>query len=324
MRFVLPLFLAISPALALAGTEEALNDHILPGYQAFADATAALDESARSDCGADALRPAYNAAFDAWLGVSHLHLGPAEDHGRSLTIAFWPDPKGLTLRKLKELIATQDLSALEAQQFANQSVAVRGLFALERLSYDPELAGGDYACALRRAVAHDLARIAAQMRDEWRAGAGEILLNPDVEGSPYLDHQEVTQALFTQLITGLEYDADQRIGRPLGTFDRPRPERAEARLSARSLRNVELSLLALRDLAVSLAPDSPKTLAAFDHAIKTAEALNDPDFAGVSEPGTRLKVEILGQQIKAIKDAALTEMGASLGVGVGFNAGDGD
>ncbi len=324
MRFLLPLLVAFSPVLAFAGTEEVLNDHILPGYAAFAEATSALDESARGDCSAEALRPAYNAAFDVWMGVSHLHLGPAEDQGRSLTIAFWPDPKGLTPRKLKELIAAQDPAMIDPDRFASQSIAVRGLFALERLSFDPELADGDYACALRRAVAHDLARIAAAIRDEWQGGASEVLLNPEAGDGPYLDDKEVTQALFTQLITGLEYDADQRIGRPLGTFDRPRPERAEARLSARSLRNVELSLLALRDLAIALSPDSPKTLAAFDRAINTAQALDDPDFAGVSEPGSRLKVEILGQQIKAIKDIAMVEMGSALGVGVGFNAGDGD
>ena len=34
------------------------------------------------------------AAFDAWMGVQHLRFGPSEVDGRSLSIAFWPDPKG--------------------------------------------------------------------------------------------------------------------------------------------------------------------------------------------------------------------------------------
>ena len=154
---------------------------------------------------------------------------------------------------------------------------------------------------------------------------GDVLLAAGQPGNTlYLTETEARQALFTRLATGLEALADGRLGRPLGTFDKPRPELAEARASGRSLRNVALSLQALRDLAVTLSPESPLTTAAFDTALKLATALDEPSFAGVADPQTRLKVEILQQAVRATREAAIAEMGPALGVTLGFNSADGD
>jgi predicted lipoprotein len=118
--------------------------------------------------------------------------------------------------------------------------------------------------------------------------------------------------------------ADRRLGRPLGTFDKPRPDLAEARASGRSLRNVTLSLQALSGLAQTLCPDSPRSLAALDRAIALAQDLEDLVFDGISDPQGRLRVEILQQAVRAARDAAVAEIGPSPGVSVGFNAQDGD
>jgi predicted lipoprotein len=154
---------------------------------------------------------------------------------------------------------------------------------------------------------------------------GDALLAAGRPGNTlYLTETEARQALFTQLVTGLEALADGRIGRPLGTFDRPRPELAEARASGRSLRNVVLSLQGLRDLAVTLDPESLQTTAAFDRALTLAANLGNPVFAGVADPQGRLKVEILQQAVRATRDAAIVEIAPSLGVTLGFNSADGD
>ena len=117
--------------------------------------------------------------------------------------------------------------------------------------------------------------------------------------------------------------ADRRIGRPLGTFDKPRPDLAEAHASARSVRNIALSLAALRDLAAKLSPNSPKTLAAFDHAIELAEDL-DPDIDRITDPQAWLKLEILQQSVRTTRDTVIAELGPALGVELGFNSADGD
>lgn len=322
-RLALVIGLTLTALPARADFPEAVRDHILPGYAAFEQATAALDASAQADCTAQALRPAYQAAWDAWMAVAHLRLGPVEEEGRVLAIAFWPDPKALGTKAQMALL-TGDPAALSPEHFPEQSVAARGLTGLERLLYPAEPLPAD-PCALIRATTADLARMAAGIEADWRGGYADVLLTAGEPGNTtFLSRPEVRQALFTQLAAGLEFVEDSRLGRPLGTFDKPRPERAEARAAGRSLRNVLLGLRAMKGLVEALTPDAPQTLAAFDHAISLAEGLNDPVFAGVAEPESRLKVEILAEAVDAIRAVILTELAPELDVGIGFNAADGD
>lgn len=325
------LFLAAQSVLAPAQADvpEAISKEILPGYAGFTAAAQALSDAAQADCSPAALQPPWNATFDAWLGVAHLRLGPIEDKGRALAIAFWPDPKAIGARQTDSMLKAADPALVTADGMAQVSVAARGLFGLERLLYGAEATDtGAYACDLRRALAADLARMAQETEAEWRGGYADLLLTAGVEGNTrFLTSAEARQALFTQLISGLEFNADQRLGRPLGSFDKPRPERAEALASGRSLRDVALSLKALEGFAHALAQglgEIPLTEAAFARAHDVAAKLDDPVFAGVAEPATRLKVEILQQSVRAAHDAALSEIGALLGVDAGFNSADGD
>lgn len=321
----LALALAFVPPAARADVEGVVENLILPGHDAFAAAAADLSETAATTCDPDRLRPAYHDAFDAWMGVSHVSFGPVEAGGRGLAIAFWPDPKASGARAQQALLAGNP-GALTPEAMAEQSVAARGLFALERLLYPADEAWtSPAACALTRASAIDLARTAAEIAKDWRAEAGPALLTAgDPGNADYLSPDEATQALLTALVAGLEFTADQRLGRPLGTFDAPHPERAEALASGRPLRNVALSLAALDDLARALVPDAPLTRAAFARARGLADALDDPVLAGVAGPQGRLRVEILQQAVHAARDAVLAEMVPALGVGLGFNAADGD
>lgn len=311
------LFLSVP---AFADTAAVVTDHARPGYAAFASATAGL--AAIDSCEPEALRPAFQAAYDAWMQVSHLQIGPAEDQGRALAILFWPDPKRLGAKAQKALLEG-DPAALTPAAMAEQSVAARGLSGLERLLYPAKPLTTD-PCPLIHATADDLARMGAELDAEW-AAFGETLLTAGQRGNMrFLTADEATQALFTQLATGLEFIADRRIGRPLATLDKPRPDLAEGQASGRPLRNVTLSLAALRDLALALNADSPRTAAAFDHALALAQDLNDPAFEGITDPQAWLKLEILGQAVRAARDAALAEIGPALGVELGFNAQDGD
>ena len=314
-------------APAVADVPEAISKEILPGYQAFAEASEALAEAARLDCSAEAMRAPWNAAFDAWMGVAHLRLGPVEERGRVLAIAFWPDPKATGARKQREMIEAADPALLAPETIAQASVAARGLFGIGRLLHGEMASDAPYVCGLRRALAEDMARMGAEIVTEW-GPYSDLLLSAGAEGNTtFLSPEEARQALFTQLISGLEFNADQRLGRPLGSFDKPRPERAEALPAARARADVALSLAALKALAGALAQgvgEIPKTEAAFDRALAQADWPEDPALAAVADPGGRLKVEILQQSIRLARDAALEELGGLLGVSAGFNAADGD
>lgn len=313
---------------AAAGVPEAIADHILPGAHSFAVQTRALAVNAVADCTADAVRPSFHNAWDAWLGISHLGFGPTEEDGRGLAIAFWPDKRGMVGATVASLIRDQDAAVDSVADFAEVSVAGRGLFALERVLFDEGTAGyarDSYECRLVQAIAADLARMASDIDAGWADHVALMRTAGDAGNDTYLSDKEVAQRLYTAVMAGLEFNADQRLGRPLGSFERPHPERAEARRSDRSLRNLMLSLAGLRDLALALATGPvPMTEAAFDRALAQAEDLQDPVFASVSDPSGRLKVEIVQQAVRATADAVQAEIGAQLGVGAGFNSADGD
>lgn len=302
---------------------EAVKDVLTPGYAAFAQAASDLALAAGQSCDREDLAPAWNRAFDAWLAVSPLRLGPVEQQGRSLAIAYWPDPKGLGAKAQRSLLGAP-ASELEPDRFAEHSVAARGLTGLERLLWPASPPEAD-PCPLIRATADDLARMAQDIQREWTEGYAQVMLTAGEPGNTtFLTRAEVRQALFTQIDAALDFDIAQRLGRPLGTFDKPRPELAESRASGRSLRNVLVSLQALRRLCDSLSPDLPLTMAAFDNAIATAESLDDPVFDGVATPGGRLKVEILQQSVQSLRDTVRQELARELDVDLGFNAADGD
>ncbi|WP_136637143.1 imelysin family protein [Pseudooceanicola onchidii] len=310
-----------------AGVPEAVQDHILPRVETFAIQARALAVNAAADCTAQAVRPSFDNAWDAWLGISHLGFGPLETDGRALAIAFWPDKRGMVASTVAGLLRDADPVVDDPAGFAEVSVAGRGFFALERLLYaeDGSYDRDSYDCRLVQAIAQDLSRMAGEINADWADYAQRLLTAGEAGNTAYLSDKEAAQRLYTALMAGLEFDADQRLGRPLGSFDRPRPERAEARRAGRSLRNLEQSLAALNDLADALSDaPTPVTDAAFAQARAQAQDLQDPVFAMVDDPSGRLKVEIVQQSVRAAQTAVSAEIGTQLGVGSGFNSADGD
>ena len=320
--------LVAAPAAADGPDIKAIVDtHILPRYDRLASETAALATVARETCAPEdpTLRAAYHDAFDAWVAVSHLRFGPSEAEDRAFALAFWPDPRGSTPKALAALIRDEDGSVADEDAFATASIAARGFYALEFLLYDPQFAeteNATYLCALIQAVTTDIAGNAAAISEEWQNGYAALIASQG--NDTYRTEAEAAQQLFTALLAGLEFTANTRLGRPLGTFDRPRPNRAEARRSGRSLRHVQVSLGSTQDLAAQISGGYDAADRAFDAAIARAAALEDPVFAGVSTPLDRIRVEALQQDINKIREILAQDVGPSLGIAAGFNSMDGD
>ncbi|MEO0894013.1 MAG: imelysin family protein [Pseudomonadota bacterium] len=304
-----------------------VTDHILPGYTRLASASLDMATAAASDCDPESasLVAAYHEAFDAWVRVSHLRFGPSEQNDRAFALAFWPDPRGSTPKTLATLMRDEDPVVNDPAEFATVSVAARGFYAMEFLLFDAQFTGADnttYRCALVRTVANDIASNAAAILSDWENGYGELMSQPG--NDTYRTDAEAAQQVFTAVSTGLEFTSDVRVARPMGTFERPRPNRAEARRSGRSLRHVILSLEATRHLTELLTDADPAVMEAFEAALSRANSLDDPVFAGVVEPQGRFAVEALKTDIDALRKLLAEEVGPSLGVAAGFNSLDGD
>ncbi len=336
-RLLLSAALSLIPVLSNAETSKEIisgivTDHILSGFDHLAVQTAKLEETARTNCDpkSEMLRTSYAEAFDAWLSVSHLRFGPTEVSDRAFALAFWPDSRGATPRALASLISEQDPIATSADSYAQVSIAARGFYAMEFLLFDdavPASADPEYLCTLVQTVAADMAENSAAIAQDWTSDYAVRLLEPGSEGT-YRSNEEVLQELFKALTTGLQFTSETRLGRPLGTYDRPRPTRAEAWRAGRSARNVALSLHTLRDLALHLSANdaalSGQIADRFEKASMRLSDLDDPIFAGVAEPQSRLKIEVVQQSVDAIRAVVGEELGPTLGVSAGFNSLDGD
>jgi predicted lipoprotein len=313
-------------------TKAIVHDHIQPRFERLTDKTNALATVASKDCNAtsQSLRTAYADAFDAWVSASHLRFGPTEVDDRAFAIAFWPDSRGATLKVLKRLIVDQDPIADSIEKYADVSIAARGFYALEFLLYDDTLktfGNAAYRCTLIQTISADTALITAAISNDWRHDYPINLLEPSTTGT-YRTHEEVQQEFLKALSTGLQFTAETRLGRPLGTYQKPRPKRAEAWRSGRSAKHVADSLKSLREMAAALANDNDLLASdldtMFEKALEQLADLNDPVFAGVADPQSRLKIEIIQQAIETIRTIVRDRLGPELGVTAGFNSLDGD
>jgi predicted lipoprotein len=344
LRAILAAALLGTPALAdpdhAAIAERALNRHILPGFERLAATTAALAEAAEAACaGAGPIDrapvdSAYHAAFDAWVAISHLRFGPMEEDNAGFAIAFWPDTRGATPRALSAQIAVEDPVVDDPATFREVSVAARGLFALDQLLFDPgepAVEASGYRCRLLEAITNDLATTADTVLARWRDPWAGILTSAGNPDNPiYFTPEESTRALYSSLATGLQATVDLRLGRPLGTFERPQPRRAEAWRSGRSLRDVVVSLEATREFAeVAFLPEVDPGAAAgvrasFDAALAAGNQVGEPIPEAVVKPQGRVRVEALQQAVSRVEERLALEIGGAFGVTTGFNSMDGD
>lgn len=337
MRKFILLLALVCPLSATAAdpsqtVRTALSDHILPRFAWLATTTETLQTTAQTQCAATSaeLQSAFHTAFDAWIGVSHLRFGPSEVDDRAFALAFWPDTKGFTPKTLTNLIQSEDSAVQNPEEFAHVSIAGRGFYALEFLLYDADfrqLGSEAYLCDLVRAMTTNIHDNASAILTDWQETYSDTLLNPSESGI-YRNADEAAQELFKAFNTGLQFTSDTRLGRPLGTFDRPLPARAESRRSERSRRHIEVSLTALQELVAILAEGNEtltQSLAAgFETSQTRLSKIKDADFASITSVQDRFHLELVQQSIDRIRVISATELGPKLGVAAGFNALDGD
>ncbi|MFN4310873.1 MAG: imelysin family protein [Ferrovibrio sp.] len=354
IALILSLFLqapaqALEPEAYAVINRNAIERHVLPRYDALADATSRLETMARTFCATpaaerkiDALRQAYHDAADAWQDIQHIRFGPIDLFFRSQRFAFWPDPRNTIGKQMAELIAKHASSSLDADTLGHGSVAVQGLPALERMVFGDDVKklqdapDAAFRCGYVVAISENLARMAREARQEWRApntGFAAMMLNPGQGANPrYRDAQDATLDLFKSLYTAIEFAADHKLARPLGaSVDDARPRLAESWRSERSLRNIRQNLAAATDLYV--AAFAPQVVdKALDAALRdslaraavSASALQMPLERAIQEIEGRKHIEKLAADMLALKGLLMQRLPEALQIPVGFNALDGD
>jgi len=327
--------LAATAAPARAIDHDALREDILSvlerQFGGFRAATAALSAAAERYCGGDAPRAEYEAAFrDAWLAWAPLdsyQFGPIEQSGAALTVNFWPDKKNFVGRALRDLLSQPEAAQRDPATVAAGSAAAQGLPAIEMLLFTeaPE-------CPAVIGISGNLSALAAGLYDGWfgEAGWAGIARTAGPDNPVYLSPDEFTKTVYTALDFGLTRIADARLGRPLGTYERSFPTRAEAWRSGLTNQIVGAQLSGIAEMARhgfegAVPPDEiDELLAVMDQTQARLDAIGVPLAEAVEDPMTRIRVEGLQTQVQHLKTKLAQDIGPILEVETGFSAADGD
>jgi uncharacterized protein len=322
------------------------RDVVTPAFKALAGETAKLAEAADDFSAAPgqdgfaALRVAYESVSDAWMQAQFFRLGPLGAQQRAERFAYWPERRPIIDKQLSALLAKADPDSLAAEKFAQASVAVQGLPALERLLYGDTArqvlsAGPEQKAriAVIQAIAHNLDDLAQEIAAAWE----KILGDPNTAAQPFSqDPNEAAAQLYAGLMTGLQVVSDQKIAGPRGqTIDKAKPKTAEQWRSGRSLTNIKLNLNSLRDAMLGpsgftflLGKDQDALKAelakAFDAALAAADAAPEPLDTAVTDPEGRKKVGALLIAVNHLRDILGQKLPPTIGISLGFNELDGD
>jgi predicted lipoprotein len=328
---------------------QALGEVIRPGYSALAETTGSLSTEVQDLCqqpSSAALKDAkdaFAASVGAWSKVEILRFGPVTQNQRYERLFYWPDPKGLGLKQVREALANEDETVTAAQTLAPKSVALQGLPALEELLYgdgaDTLAKGGNAAfrCRFAASIAANVDNIAKEVVEGWSDGAPftKVYLDPTPSDPVYHASKEVTLDLFKAFGSSIELVRDQKLGKPLGA----KPEEAKPKLAAfwrsgltfaNAAGNLEgvRALFAHGGFAQVVAGESPgvedSILFDLDHAIEVLGGMDKPIADIVKDEGLRAKLEALRVSLKSAGQTAGDMISRGAGLAFGFNAMDGD
>lgn len=301
-------------------------------YGRFSDAARGLEQAARDYCEGDGTQEALQAQFAetwrAWAPLDTYQFGPVEANAAVLTVNFWPDKKGFVGRGLRTLLAADEEQQADPAFVAEGSAAMQGLPALEMLLFTdtgPE-------CPAVIGISGSLLNLSKLLYDDWFAPGGwaELVRSAGPDNPVYLSDEEFTKTLYTALDFGLIRVAGQRLGRPLGTYERSFPRRAEAWRSGLTNDIVKAQLAGIAEmLRDGLAgdirePDRAWVLTLFTQAEARVDRIGLPVAEAVKEPNTRIRVEALRDKVDALRRAFAEDIGPALGVDTGFSPADGD
>lgn len=321
-----------------------VDRYALTGYEslqtAFEQQQSSLEGLCHNSTSLKDARLAYHQALDGWMQVSHIHMGPVEYFYRQSAFQFWPDRRNTVDKSLSAALKSKDPQLLNYDTLTRGSIALRGFPALERLLWakkaltdqDEE---GRYRCALASAIAAQMTRHAQEIYRDWQSedGFAEAIRSADDGNDFFSASEEVATEWLRALITGIQTNVELRLARPLGKSpEKARAKKAENWRSARSLRNIQQSLIGLQQLYQSgfkpqLATKSEldkQIEQLFKSSIEQAGNIPTPLTATLQDPANYQSLKALHDDLNRLLELSRTQLPAAVSLHLGFNGLDGD
>jgi len=344
---------AVAQTLAAAGTGLRLLDgFIRPAVQRFVQATHAMQSLLTSTCtGANhtsvraAINPALHGAFRelvlAWSALELLRFGPLVQDNRFERIFFWPDPRGVMLRQMRPVL--QSVKNVP-QDVRTHSVALQGLPALEYLLYadaganaaggvadlQPSLEPDTAKCALALAIARNLAEIAGQLEQAWNGAYAQDFSAPVEHNAMYRNDKEAVAEIIKALSAGLRFEGEVKLRAALGA------QQDKARPRLLPFWRSDLSLLALAEAVQALQVwharagfTGPAWLAEnldreLQESVVLLQQYHRQAVHMAHEQDVYQALYLVVLKLDNARRMVDEDLAPALGVGLGFNALDGD
>lgn len=328
--------------------------YVIPHYVNLASAFAELKSGSIDFChNKDAerlsdLRASFSHAVNRWMRIEHIRFGPSGLYMRSHRIMFWPDRRNSVSKHLNEILTKRDSELLELDTFKNQSVAIQGIPALERLlwgewHYDllDESPGSQFHCSLVIAIATNLSVMMDALINDWQNGEHSFVEQQRDAGSPnslWLAPSEITQQYLGSYTSGLQRIADLKLGGGLGeSIAEAKPKRTEMWRSESGLANLIANIEGLTvmytasnglsSLLIEKA-NRPELDMTISTALKNLNSmvlmLSTPLHDAVQDAEQRQTLDDIRSAIVSLRQVSLDAFGEALGLHSGFNDLDGD
>lgn len=326
--------------------ENALDHYIRPAFENLSRHSEILSLSLERYCeteNSNDFTKASKAFSDVALSfarVDLLRFGPLIRDNRFERLYFWPDRKGLALKRIRKALLDQEPGVLDSANFKNKSVAIQGLGGLEYVMFgkgSDGLGGQPFRCAFAVAIAKNIQNTANEVLADWRdkTGYSRLLLSPDPSNAAYRSDSEVGNEIFNTIINGIEAIKRLKLGAIVGKeAERARPKRAQLWRSDLTLPMLIANLEALEDFTtrsglITLLPRDQEWVAAsisfeFKNTIARLKEIEAPISEAVVEPETRAKLLYVLTVMDNLKTLYLEEVAPHLGLRQGFNTLDGD
>lgn len=267
--------------------------------------------------------------MQAWMPMQGVTKGPIIELDLSWSVQFWPDKKNITGRKIDQLLQSPqaDWSAL---QISEQSVAVRGLGALELLLFEQQLNAKN--CSLATAISTHLAENSEIIADTWSEQyAPKLLQQSKIEKQ----QKAIELGLVAELSHQLSF-INKKFAMPTGnglSSGQTRPYQAEAWRSQSSMLQLKASYQSLQRyflqavkplllqenqpyLAISIEDTFSELLTSWPAEASLKKLLSDK--SGLKKLyRSKMSMDKLSYQLQE-------ELPIALNIVVGFNATDGD
>ncbi|MEW5422205.1 imelysin family protein [Amorphus sp. 3PC139-8] len=353
--------LAAGPALAQNPPEDPLafkptvarivDRVIVPGYQRLMG-TASAEEAAIAalceDPSPEALVTARDGFADlvlAFGAVEPYRFGPAREDNRFERLFFWPDRRGIGMRQVQAILASEDDSATDVASLRDKSVAVQGLIALDYVLFDDDAAPlaeppAGFRCRYAQTIAGAIATSAREILNGWTAadGYGALMESAGPDNPVYRSHGEAVQEFLRAAQEQLQIVGDMKIGALIGeTPDDAKPKLAPFWRSGMVLPSMEANLQAvvtLQDeggLADLLPDDEAYNAGSLRFQIGEAQRVlaelhdsGEPWIALAESPEGHEQLSYARIPIAGAQTIFAERYPAAFGLILGFNSLDGD